>query len=135
MVSITLTPTHTNIIMWAGGMNYLLSLKPQSAASSSGKLSGSSAFSRRYRTRALTSHVDETLFGTPKQVDRYKLSLRSYLQIHFQVHLTFALSQHLADIKDVSEGESASSRSLSRSAPAKSETVRVITKDLIRELR
>lgn len=82
---------------------------PQSATSLSGKMSGSSAFSRRYRTRALTSHVDETLFGTPKQ--------------------------HFADIKDVSEGESARSPSLSRSAPAKSETVRIITKDLIRELR
>ncbi|KAI7802778.1 coiled-coil domain-containing protein 19, partial [Triplophysa rosa] len=86
---------------------------PQSAASSSAKLSGSSAFSRRYRTRALTSHVDESLFGTPKQ--------------------------HVADNKDVAEGNSARSRSLSRSAPAlkeaRSETVRIITKDLIRDLR
>ncbi|XP_051727146.1 cilia- and flagella-associated protein 45 [Ctenopharyngodon idella] len=87
---------------------------PQSAASSSGKLSSSSALTRRYRTRALTSHVDETLFGTPKQ-------------------------HSAADMKDDAEGRSVRSRSLSSSAPAtkepKSETVRIITKDLIRDLR
>lgn len=87
---------------------------PQSATSSSGKQSGSSAFTRRYRTRALTSHVDETLFGT--------------------------LKQHSAgDAKDDPECGSVRSRTLSRSAPApkepKSETVRIITKDLIRDLR
>uniref|UniRef100_A0A671NQE8 Cilia- and flagella-associated protein 45 n=1 Tax=Sinocyclocheilus anshuiensis TaxID=1608454 RepID=A0A671NQE8_9TELE len=87
---------------------------PQSATSSCGKQSGSSAFTRRYRTRALTSHVDETLFGT--------------------------LKQHSAgDMKDDPEGGSVRSRTLSRSAPApkepKSETVRIITKDLIRDLR
>lgn len=87
---------------------------PQSATSSCGKQSGSSAFTRRYRTRALTSHVDETLFGT--------------------------LKQHSAgDAKDDPECGSVRSRTLSRSAPApkepKSETVRIITKDLIRDLR
>ncbi|XP_056622682.1 cilia- and flagella-associated protein 45 [Triplophysa dalaica] len=81
---------------------------PQSGVSSSAKLSGSSAFSRRYRTRALTSNVEESLFGTPKQ--------------------------HAAK-KDVAEGPSTRSRSLTRSAPARSETVRIITKDLIRDLR
>ncbi|XP_026086818.1 cilia- and flagella-associated protein 45 [Carassius auratus] len=85
---------------------------PQSATSSCGKQSGSSAFTRRYRTRALTSHVDETLFGT--------------------------LKQHSAgDMKD--DPEWGSVRSRSRSAPApkepKTETVRIITKDLIRDLR
>uniref|UniRef100_A0A8C1KZJ1 Cilia- and flagella-associated protein 45 n=1 Tax=Cyprinus carpio TaxID=7962 RepID=A0A8C1KZJ1_CYPCA len=88
--------------------------QPQSATSSCGKQSGSSAFTRRYRTRALTSHVDETLFGT--------------------------LKQHSAgDAKDDPECGSVRSRTLSRSAPApkepKSETVRIITKDLIRDLR
>ncbi|XP_051580988.1 cilia- and flagella-associated protein 45 [Myxocyprinus asiaticus] len=86
---------------------------PQSVTSSSAKLSGSSAFSRRYRTRALASHVDETLFGTPKQV------------------------AHLAVDKVDPDGGSARSRS--HSAPAikepKSETLRIITKDLIRDLR
>uniref|UniRef100_A0A8C2JNX1 Cilia- and flagella-associated protein 45 n=1 Tax=Cyprinus carpio TaxID=7962 RepID=A0A8C2JNX1_CYPCA len=90
------------------------SFQPQSATSSCGKQSGSSAFTRRYRTRALTSHVDETLFGT--------------------------LKQHSAgDAKDDPECGSVRSRTLSRSAPApkepKSETVRIITKDLIRDLR
>ncbi|KAL1256651.1 hypothetical protein QQF64_012196 [Cirrhinus molitorella] len=87
---------------------------PQSATSSSGKQSGSSAITRRYRTRALTSHVDESLFGTPKQ-------------------------HSAADMKDDPEGRSVRSRKLSYSAPAprepKSETVRIITKDLIRDLR
>ncbi|ROJ29137.1 Cilia- and flagella-associated protein 45 [Anabarilius grahami] len=87
---------------------------PQSAASSSGKLSSSSALTRRYRTRALTSHVDETLFGTPKQ-------------------------HSAADVKNDAEGRSVRSRSLSGSAPATKEpkmaTVRIITKDLIRDLR
>lgn len=50
------------------------------------------------------------------------------------------LSQHsAADMKDDAEGRSVRSRSLSSSAPAtkepKSETVRIITKDLIRDLR
>ncbi|XP_067275963.1 cilia- and flagella-associated protein 45 [Pseudorasbora parva] len=85
---------------------------PQSAASSSGKLSGSSGLTRRYRTRALTSHVDESLFGTPKQNSD-------------------------ADMKGDAEGRSKRSRSLSRSAPAtkEPETARIITKDLIRDLR
>lgn len=87
---------------------------PQSAASSSGKLSGGSAFTRRYRTRALTSHVDESLFGSPK------------------LHST-------ADMHNHPEGENERTRSLSHSAPSskepKSETIRIITKDLIRDLR
>ncbi|XP_059420797.1 cilia- and flagella-associated protein 45 isoform X1 [Carassius carassius] len=85
---------------------------PRSATSSCGKQSGSSAFTRRYRTRALTSHVDETLFGT--------------------------LKQHSAgDMKDDPEDESVRSRSRSAPAPKepKTETVRIITKDLIRDLR
>lgn len=48
------------------------------------------------------------------------------------------LSQHSAtDIKDDAEGRSVRSRLLSRSAPAtkEPETVRIITKDLIRDLR
>uniref|UniRef100_A0AAY4C842 Cilia- and flagella-associated protein 45 n=1 Tax=Denticeps clupeoides TaxID=299321 RepID=A0AAY4C842_9TELE len=39
---------------------------PMSSSSSSARLSGGSARSRRYRTRAVTSQVDETLFGTPQ---------------------------------------------------------------------
>lgn len=45
----------------------------------------------------------------------------------------------MADNKDVAGGNSARSRSVSLSAPAlkeaRSETVRIITKDLIRDLR
>ncbi|XP_058606975.1 cilia- and flagella-associated protein 45 isoform X3 [Onychostoma macrolepis] len=84
---------------------------PQSATSSCGKQSGSSAFTRRYRTRALTSHVDETLFGTPKQ-------------------------HSAGDMRNDPEG--GSKRLRTRSAPPKEphlETVRIITKDLIRDLR
>uniref|UniRef100_A0A4W4HJ22 Cilia- and flagella-associated protein 45 n=1 Tax=Electrophorus electricus TaxID=8005 RepID=A0A4W4HJ22_ELEEL len=80
-------------------------------ASSSTRMSSNSAHSRRYRRRALTSQVDEALFGTPKQVNTV---------------------QH-------NTGHVPTSRTLSRSAPIgkaqKSETVRVITKDLIRDLR
>ncbi|XDV28641.1 hypothetical protein PO909_031872, partial [Leuciscus waleckii] len=74
--------------------------------SSPGKLS------RRDRTRALTSYVDETLFGTPKQ-------------------------HSAADMKDGAEGRSVRSRTLSRTAAAtkQPETIRIITKDLIRDLR
>ncbi|XP_073706254.1 cilia- and flagella-associated protein 45 [Garra rufa] len=96
------------------GIQILDVTAPQSATSSSGKQSSSSAFTRRYRTRALTSHVDESLFGTPKQNSE-------------------------AGMKDNPEGGSVRSRRLSTSAPAskepKSETVRIITKDLIRDLR
>ncbi|XP_072551518.1 cilia- and flagella-associated protein 45 isoform X2 [Salminus brasiliensis] len=83
---------------------------------SSARLSGSGSrglLSRRYRTRALTSQVDEALFATPKQ-SAYEL-------------------------KDEAKGSMSGSRKLSRSAPAskaqKTETVRIITKDLIRDLR
>ncbi|XP_016431953.1 cilia- and flagella-associated protein 45-like [Sinocyclocheilus rhinocerous] len=85
---------------------------PQSATSSCGKQSGSSAFTHRYRTRALTSHVDETLFGTPKQ-------------------------HSAGDMKDDPEGGSVRLRTRSAPAPKEPnlETVRIITKDLIRDLR
>ncbi|CAM4583951.1 unnamed protein product [Leuciscus chuanchicus] len=46
-------------------------LRPQSSGSSPGKLS------RRFRTRALTSYVDETLFGTPKQPKSQRQSASS----------------------------------------------------------
>uniref|UniRef100_A0A672S2X8 Cilia- and flagella-associated protein 45 n=1 Tax=Sinocyclocheilus grahami TaxID=75366 RepID=A0A672S2X8_SINGR len=86
--------------------------QPQSATSSCGKQSGSSTFTRRYRTRALTSHVDETLFGTPKQ-------------------------HSAGDMKDDPEGGSVRLRTRSAPAPKEPnlETVRIITKDLIRDLR
>ncbi|XP_041098395.1 cilia- and flagella-associated protein 45 [Polyodon spathula] len=75
--------------------------------------SGSSR-SRRYRTRAYTSQVDETLFATPK-----KLSA--------------------SDNQGSKAQGGSASRGLSHSAPnrgtRKPETVRIITKDLIRDLR
>ncbi|XP_042152202.1 cilia- and flagella-associated protein 45 isoform X3 [Oncorhynchus tshawytscha] len=86
---------------------------PQSAGSSS-RLSGSS-HSRRYHTRALTSHVDESLFGTIKQ----------------------ALSA--CDVKDTERGGRSGLRGQSMSSPSqktqKPETVRIITRDLIRDLK
>uniref|UniRef100_A0AAY5KAY7 Cilia- and flagella-associated protein 45 n=1 Tax=Esox lucius TaxID=8010 RepID=A0AAY5KAY7_ESOLU len=76
---------------------------PQSRPrSSSTRLSGS-VHSRRYRTRALTSHVDETLFGTTKQVSH---------------------------IWPWGQSQSAPSQNTQ-----KPETVRIITKDLIRDLK
>ncbi|KAL7870424.1 hypothetical protein SRHO_G00079210 [Serrasalmus rhombeus] len=99
-----------NQVMWR-----TLQPVPRSATSSSARLScggsssSSGARSRRYRTRALTSQVDESLFGAPKQ--------------------------SACELKDEAKG----SRALSHSAPAsksqKTETVRIITKDLIRDLR
>ncbi|XP_016362237.1 cilia- and flagella-associated protein 45-like, partial [Sinocyclocheilus anshuiensis] len=84
---------------------------PQSATSSCGKQSGSSTFTRRYRTRALTSHVDETLFGTPKQ-------------------------HSAGDMKDDPEGGSVRLKTCSAPAPKEPnlETVHIITKELIRDL-
>ncbi|XP_026782837.3 cilia- and flagella-associated protein 45 [Pangasianodon hypophthalmus] len=83
---------------------------PQSGTSSSTRLSSNSAHTRRYRTRALTSQVDETLFGPVKQA--------------------------ACEVKNLANGDS---RTQSRSAPAtkaqNSETIRVITKDLIRDIR
>ncbi|XP_076850628.1 cilia- and flagella-associated protein 45 [Brachyhypopomus gauderio] len=80
-------------------------------ASSSTRLS--SAHPRRYRTRARISQVDESLFGAPKQ------------------------SQ--CELEDLSKGNLPVSRTLSRSAPVgkthKSASIRVITKDIVRELR
>uniref|UniRef100_A0A8B9K4Y5 Cilia- and flagella-associated protein 45 n=1 Tax=Astyanax mexicanus TaxID=7994 RepID=A0A8B9K4Y5_ASTMX len=85
---------------------------------SSSRLSGtgsSGPLSRRYRTRALTSQVDETLFGAPRQ------------------------TQSAYGHQDEAKGSTPGSRTLSRSAPASKtrnkETVRIITKDLIRDLR
>ncbi|MGH0178966.1 UNVERIFIED_CONTAM: hypothetical protein FKN15_000417 [Acipenser sinensis] len=75
--------------------------------------SGSSR-SRRYRTRAYTSQVDETLFATPKKLSGSE------------------------NQGSKAQGGSAP-RGLSHSAPnrrtQKPETVRIITKDLIRDLR
>ncbi|KAK6469171.1 cilia- and flagella-associated protein 45-like [Huso huso] len=75
--------------------------------------SGSSR-SRRYRTRAYTSQVDETLFATPKKLSGSE------------------------NQGSKAQGRSAP-RGLSHSAPnrktQKPETVRIITKDLIRDLR
>ncbi|XP_066541257.1 cilia- and flagella-associated protein 45 [Hoplias malabaricus] len=89
---------------------------PRSVTSSSARLSANSnstARSRRYRTRAHTSQVDESLFGNPQQ----------------------AAIEH----KNEAKGSNSGSRTLSRSAPPsraqKTETVRIITKDLIRDLR
>ncbi|XP_038830318.1 cilia- and flagella-associated protein 45 [Salvelinus namaycush] len=86
---------------------------PQCIGSSS-RLFGSSG-PRRYRTRALTSHVDESLFGTQKQ----------------------ALSA--CNVKDTERGARFGPRGQSRTAPSqktqKLETVRIITKDLIRDLK
>ncbi|MCI4379029.1 hypothetical protein PGIGA_G00223090 [Pangasianodon gigas] len=83
---------------------------PQSGTSSSTRLSSNSAHTRRYRTRALTSQVDETLFGKVKQA--------------------------ACEVKNLANGDS---RTQSRSAPATKaqnpETIRVITKDLIRDIR
>ncbi|XP_064841617.1 cilia- and flagella-associated protein 45-like [Oncorhynchus masou masou] len=90
-----------------------MQLHPQSAGSSS-RLSGSS-HSRRYHTRALTSHVDESLFGTIKQ----------------------ALSA--CDVKDTERGGRSGPRGQSMSSPSqktqKPETVCIITRDLIRDLK
>ncbi|MGH0159259.1 UNVERIFIED_CONTAM: hypothetical protein FKN15_006245 [Acipenser sinensis] len=73
-----------------------------------------SSHSRRYRTRAYTSQVDETLFATPKKLSGSE------------------------NQGSKAQGGSAP-RGLSHSAPnrrtQKPETVRIITKDLIRDLR
>ncbi|XP_062328979.1 cilia- and flagella-associated protein 45 [Osmerus eperlanus] len=81
---------------------------PQSVGSPSGRLSGSSQ-TRRYRTRSLTSHVDESLFGTPKKdADRSR-------------------SERMP-------GQSHSAQRQSQKSP-KANTIRIITKDLIRDLK
>ncbi|XP_006642298.3 cilia- and flagella-associated protein 45 isoform X1 [Lepisosteus oculatus] len=85
---------------------------PMSVVSSSVR-SGSS-HSRRYRTRAHTSQVDETLFASPK-----KLSA--------------------CDGPDPEAQRGLGARGMSRSAPVqktqKPDTIRIITKDLIRDLK
>ncbi|XP_012679476.1 cilia- and flagella-associated protein 45 [Clupea harengus] len=78
---------------------------PRSLMSSSARLSGSSSHSRRYRTRALKSHVDETLFGVPKPKDSFK------------------------------DNTDARAQSAPLEKAPKAETVRIITKDLIRDLK
>ncbi|KAL0973291.1 hypothetical protein UPYG_G00201500 [Umbra pygmaea] len=79
--------------------------------SSSTKLSGG-CHSRRYRTRAHTSQVDENLFGNPKKP---------------------------CDVKVTETGGPLGTRGKSQSAPGqkthKPETVRIITKDLIRDIK
>ncbi|KAG2469914.1 CFA45 protein, partial [Polypterus senegalus] len=72
--------------------------------------------SRRYRTRAHTSHVDETLFGTPKKLSD---SEKIFSQDH-------GGSQ--------SHGMSHSAPSRRRNTP-KQETIKIVTKDLIRDLK
>uniref|UniRef100_A0A674E187 Cilia- and flagella-associated protein 45 n=1 Tax=Salmo trutta TaxID=8032 RepID=A0A674E187_SALTR len=83
-------------------------------AESSSRLSGGS-HSRRYHTRAITSHVDESLFGTTKQ------------------------SLSACDVKDTERGGRSGPRGQSMSSPSqktqKPETVRIITRDLIRDLK
>ncbi|XP_063061143.1 cilia- and flagella-associated protein 45 isoform X2 [Engraulis encrasicolus] len=78
---------------------------PRSLMSSSARRSGSgsSSLSRRYRTRAVKSHVDETLFGVPKP-------------------------------KSIDDTSSRSHSAPSNKTP-KPEAVRIITKDLIRDLK
>ncbi|KAM6946476.1 cilia- and flagella-associated protein 45 [Aplochiton taeniatus] len=65
----------------------------------------------RYRTRALTSHVDESLFGTPKQLS-------------------------ICDGRDAKKsGPRVKSPSPARRKPQKGDSIRIITKDLIRDLK
>ncbi|KAJ7995468.1 hypothetical protein DPEC_G00244870 [Dallia pectoralis] len=82
--------------------------------SSSTRLSGS-VHSRRYRTRALNSFVDESLFGTPKQ------------------------ATPIRNVKEAERCGRPGAWGQSQSAPSqknhKPETVRIITKDLIRDLK
>lgn len=73
--------------------------------SSSARMSGSSSHSRRYRTRALKSHIDETLFGISKPKNSLK------------------------------DGTDDRAQSAPTEKKPKPETVRLITKDLIRDLR
>ncbi|XP_062860946.1 cilia- and flagella-associated protein 45 [Trichomycterus rosablanca] len=85
-----------------------------SETSSSVRMASSSSHSWRYRTRALTSQVDETLFGSVKK-------------------------QTTSEGKDAAKKGTLNSRKPSHSAPAtktqKPETIRIVTKDLIRDLR
>ncbi|KAM4628415.1 cilia- and flagella-associated protein 45 [Polymixia lowei] len=82
--------------------------QPQSGTGSSASRRSGSCHIRRYRTRALTSHVDESLFGTPT-------------------------------LSDTAGKSGFKARNQSRSAPTQrtqqEETVRIITKDLIRDLK
>uniref|UniRef100_UPI003AAA80AC cilia- and flagella-associated protein 45 n=1 Tax=Centroberyx gerrardi TaxID=166262 RepID=UPI003AAA80AC len=72
----------------------------------------------RYRTRALTSYVDESLFGTPKLVE-----------------ITFVNTKQ----SDTCGNPGPRARNQPRSAPVRktqpAETVHIITKDLIRDLK
>ncbi|XP_060778871.1 cilia- and flagella-associated protein 45-like [Neoarius graeffei] len=81
---------------------------PQSRTSLSTQPSSNSAHTRRYRTRAQTSQVDETLFGTVKQ--------------------------SACEVKNLVKDET-KSRCASAPEPRKPDTIRLITKDLIRDLR
>ncbi|XP_066565471.1 cilia- and flagella-associated protein 45 [Amia ocellicauda] len=86
---------------------------PASVISSSTH-SGSSHHSRRYRTRALTSQVDETLFASPQKL---------------------SASEGLDPVTQGKAGNRGSSLSAPVRKQQKPETVRIITKDLIRELK